>query len=151
LVVNYVGHGGEVGLAEERVVTVPQVQSWNNINKLNLFVSATCEFTKYDDPARLSAGEYVSLNAVGGAIALMTTSRSVFFGVNTVTGLQFYEHVFTRDSNNEPLAFGEIMRLTKNAVQGKIALDELNEMASGYYTITVRGELGVTSLNWLKK
>ena len=114
LVVNYVGHGGEVGLAEERVVTVPQVQSWNNINKLNLFVSATCEFTKYDDPARLSAGEYVSLNAVGGAIALMTTSRSVFFGVNTVTGLQFYEHVFTRDSNNEPLAFGEIMRLTKN-------------------------------------
>jgi hypothetical protein len=114
LVVNYVGHGGEVGLAEERVVTVPQIQSWSNINKLNLFVSATCEFTKYDDPARLSAGEYVSLNAVGGAIALMTTSRSVFFGVNTVTGLQFYEHVFTRDSNNEPLAFGEIMRLTKN-------------------------------------
>jgi len=64
LVVNYVGHGGEVGLAEERVVTVPQVQSWNNINKLNLFVSATCEFTKYDDPARLSAGEYVSLPVV---------------------------------------------------------------------------------------
>jgi hypothetical protein len=114
LVVNYVGHGGEVGLAEERIVTVPQIQSWSNINKLNLFVSATCEFTKYDDPKRVSAGEYVSLNAVGGAIALMTTSRSVFFGVNTVTGLQFYEHVFTRDSNNEPLAFGEIMRLTKN-------------------------------------
>lgn len=44
-----------------------------------------------------------------------------------------------------------LMRLTKNAVQGKIALDELNEMASGYYTITVGGELGVTSLNWLKK
>jgi len=44
-----------------------------------------------------------------------------------------------------------LMRLTKNAVQGKIALDELNELASGYYTIAVSGELGVASLNWLKK
>jgi len=115
LVVNYVGHGGEVGLAEERIVTIPQIQSWGNIDRLNLFVSATCEFTKYDDPSRVSAGEWVSLNPSGGAIALMTTSRSVFFGVNTLTGLQFFENVFARDSNFEPLAFGEIMRITKNS------------------------------------
>lgn len=115
LVINYVGHGGEVGLAEERVVTVPQIQSWGNIDKMNVFVSATCEFTKYDDPSRVSAGEWASLNPNGGAIALMTTSRSVFFGVNTVTGAKFFENVFTRDANNEPLTFGEIMRLTKNA------------------------------------
>ena len=43
LLVNYVGHGGEVGLAEERVVTIPQINSWSNIT--NVFVSATCEFT----------------------------------------------------------------------------------------------------------
>ncbi|MFN5148177.1 MAG: type IX secretion system sortase PorU [Flavobacteriia bacterium] len=115
LVVNYVGHGGEVGLAEERVVNVPQIQSWRNIDKMNVFVSATCEFTKYDDPSRVSAGEWASLNPNGGAIALMTTSRSVFFGVNTITGSKFFENVFTRDTDNEPLAFGEIMRLTKNA------------------------------------
>ena len=115
LVVNYVGHGGEVGLAEERIVTVPQIQDWKNINRLNLFVSATCEFTKFDDPNRVSAGEWVSLNPLGGAIALMTTTRSVFFGVNTITGKKFFENVFERDSENEPLSFGEIMRLTKNA------------------------------------
>jgi len=115
LVMNYVGHGGEVGLAEERVVTVPQIQSWNNINRLNLFVSATCEFTKYDDPSRVSAGEWVSLNPRGGAIALMTTTRSVFFGVNTITGQKFFETVFTRDANMQPLTFGDIVRKTKNA------------------------------------
>lgn len=115
LVMNYVGHGGEVGFAVERIVTVPQIQSWNNIDKLNLFVSATCEFTKYDDPSRVSAGEWASLNPYGSSIALMTTTRSVFFGVNTITGKRFYENVFTRDANNEPLAFGEIIRLTKNA------------------------------------
>jgi hypothetical protein len=115
LVMNYVGHGGEVGLAEERVVTVPQIQSWANIDRLNVFVSATCEFTKYDDPGRVSAGEWASLNPNGGSIALMTTTRSVFFGVNTITGKRFFENVFTRDVNHNPLTFGEIIRLTKNA------------------------------------
>ena len=114
LVVNYVGHGGEVGLAEERVVTIPQIQSWQNINALHLFVSATCEFTKFDDPNRISAGEWLALNPTGGAIALMTTTRSVFFGVNTATGTAFYNNVFERDANMEPKTFGEIVRLTKN-------------------------------------
>ncbi|MES2588111.1 MAG: type IX secretion system sortase PorU, partial [Bacteroidota bacterium] len=59
LIINYVGHGGEVGAAVERVITIPMIQSWSNKCNLNLFVSATCEFTKYDDPARVSAGEWV--------------------------------------------------------------------------------------------
>jgi len=114
LVVNYVGHGGEVGLAEERVVTIPQINSWTNINALNLFVSATCEFTKYDDPKRVSAGEWVSLNPNGGAIALMTTTRSVYFGVNTSVGTALFNNVFDRNSDYSPLAFGDIMMRTKN-------------------------------------
>lgn len=40
---------------------------------------------------------------------------------------------------------------TKDAIQGRMVLDELNELASGYYTINVRGELGTASLNWLKR
>ena len=114
LVMNYVGHGGEVGLAEERVVTIPQIQSWKNINALTLFVSATCEFTKYDDPSRVSAGEWMSLNPSGGAIALMTTTRSVFFGVNSSVGLAFYNNAFVRDANGKPRTFGEIVEQTKN-------------------------------------
>lgn len=115
LVINYVGHGGEAGAAEERIITIPQIVSWTNINKLNLFVSATCEFTKYDDPNRVSAGEWVALNPNGGAIALMTTTRSVYFDVNSTTGERFYENVFERDALFQPLTFGEIMRRTKNA------------------------------------
>ncbi len=114
LLVNYIGHGGEVGAAEERIITIPQIQSWQNINKLNCFVTATCEFTRFDDPSRVSAGEWVQLNPTGGAIALMTTTRSVTFTVNTNTVEAFYEHVFSRDANFEPLTFGEIMRQTKN-------------------------------------
>jgi hypothetical protein len=114
ILVNYVGHGGEVGLAEERVVSIPQINSWSNINALNLFVSATCEFTKFDDPKRVSAGEWVSLNPTGGAIALMTTTRAVYFGVNTSVGNALFDNVFDRNADNSPLTFGEIMMRTKN-------------------------------------
>jgi hypothetical protein len=114
LIVNYVGHGGEVGLAEERVVNIPQINEWNNVNRLNLFVSATCEFTKYDDPSRISAGEWAALNPTGASIALMTTTRAVFFGVNSSTGQAFYQHVFDRQPDGTPLTFGEIVRRTKN-------------------------------------
>jgi len=114
LLLNYIGHGGEVGAAEERIITIPQIQSWQNINKLNCFVTATCEFTRFDDPSRVSAGEWIQLNPTGGAVALMTTTRSVTFTVNTNTVEAFYQYVFSRDANFEPLTFGEIMRLTKN-------------------------------------
>src|SRR5690606_1037036 len=118
LVVNYVGHGGPVGVAEERVITLPQIQEWKNIDKLALIVSATCEFTKFDDPERVSAGEWASINPYGAAIALMTTTRSVYFGVNTNTGRSFFQHVFQRDADHLPLTFGEIIRRTKNGVPG---------------------------------
>lgn len=114
LVFNYIGHGGEVGVAEERILTIPQIQAWTNIDKLPLMVSATCEFTKYDDPQRVSAGEWVSLNPNGGAIALMTTSRAVYFSTNTQTIKRFTRNVFKREADGTPRAFGEIIRRTKN-------------------------------------
>lgn len=115
LVMNYIGHGGEVGAAEERIITIPQIQSWSNIDKLTLFVTATCEFTKFDDPSRVSAGEWVSLNPTGGAIALLTTTRSVYIGVNSAVLQRLYENIFARDADDAPLTFGEILRRTKNA------------------------------------
>ena len=115
LVANYIGHGGEVGLAEERVVAIDQINAWNNIQALHLFVSATCEFTRFDDPERVSAGEWAFLNPTGGAIAMLTTTRSVYFGVNSNIGIKLIERVFNRYPNGEAYEFGEIARRTKNA------------------------------------
>lgn len=116
VLMNYVGHGGESGVALERVITIPQILAWRNINRLPLFVSATCEFTKYDDNERVSAGEIMSFTPFGGAIALMTTTRSVYFSTNSNTVAAFYRHVFQRDADLEPLSFGEIIKNSKNQV-----------------------------------
>ena len=116
--VNYMGQGGEVGLGEERVVTLSMIQNWRNIDVMPLMVSATCEFTKFDDPGRVSAGEWASINPNGGAIALMTTTRAVWVSINTLVLRAFVEEVYKRDDQLRPKTFGEIMGRTLNEVGG---------------------------------
>lgn len=115
LVTSYIGHGGEAGLADERIVSIDQINAWNNIHALHLFVSATCEFTRFDDPERVSAGEWVFLNPTGGAIAMLTTTRSVYFGVNTTIGIELMKRIFNRYPDGQAYEFGELSRRTKNA------------------------------------
>ncbi|MEO1437372.1 MAG: type IX secretion system sortase PorU, partial [Bacteroidota bacterium] len=82
MVINYMGHGGSNGWAQERVLTTPQIQEWNNSEEMPLFVTATCTFGPYDDPTIISAGEILVLKPDGGAIALFTTVRAVFASLN---------------------------------------------------------------------
>jgi hypothetical protein len=117
LIFNYVGHGGETGLALERVVTIPMIENWANINNLTVFISATCEFSRFDDPARLSAGEITLRTPYGGAVGLLTTTRLVQITVNTELVQNLYTVMFN-EVNGEPLGLGEILRQTKNLSAG---------------------------------
>ncbi len=116
LIVNYTGHGGELGLADERVVEVSQILNWKNKNNMPLFVTATCEFSRFDDPDRTSAGEYCLLNENGGAIGLMTTVRLAFSGLNFVLNDEFYDHALNPMANGKMPHIGDLYRLTKRNI-----------------------------------
>lgn len=113
LIMNYTGHGGEVGLAHERVVEVQQINGWTNKCNLPLFVTATCEFARYDDPGRTSAGEYVLLNPSGGGVSLFTTVRLVYSTPNFILNRNFYRTVFA-PINGEMPRIGDVYRITKD-------------------------------------
>ena len=112
MIMNYTGHGGEVGWAHERVLEISDINSWVNYDKLSVFVTATCEFTRYDDPDRISAGEYVFLNENGGAVALFTTARATFGGSNLSLNKGFYKYAFEK-VDGEHYAMGDLIRLAK--------------------------------------
>ena len=78
LFLDYFGHGGVNGWAAERILEIPQIQNWNNNNSLPLFITVTCEFTRFDNPNRLSAGEYTLWNPRGGTSHLISTTREIF-------------------------------------------------------------------------
>ncbi len=120
LIVNYTGHGGDKGLGHEQIVTFNDIFSWKNKNKLTLFMTATCEFSRYDeydrsqDQETTSAGEEVLLNPEGGSIALFTTTRLVYSGPNYVLNEKFYEVVFSKDANQQNYRLGDIIIYSKN-------------------------------------
>jgi hypothetical protein len=113
IVVNYFGHGGEDGLAVERIFDKINAQELNNPCKLNCFVTVTCEYTKFDNPTRTSAGEYLFWNKRGGAISLITTTRQIFVNVGIQFNKSLSQYLFSYGSN-ENISVGEALRRTKN-------------------------------------
>jgi hypothetical protein len=120
LIINYTGHGGARGLAHEQILTINDIVSWDNSDRLPLFITATCEFSRFDNYEETSAGEYVLMNPDGGGIALLSTTRLVYSGPNHALNERFYENVFSKDVNHESYRLGDIIRLTKNAAGGGI-------------------------------
>ncbi|HVA98422.1 MAG TPA: type IX secretion system sortase PorU, partial [Bacteroidia bacterium] len=112
-IVNYLGHGGVFGWGVERVLGISDIQSWTNINALPLFITATCEFSRFDDPAQVAAGEDVLLDPSGGGIGLLTTTRVVFAAPNFTLNQNFF-NVLQAPVNNQFPRMGDLIRKTKN-------------------------------------
>ena len=82
LIVNYLGHGGPKGWADEQIVTNASVLALRNPNNLTFFTTGTCDFSTYDNPDFTSAGEQaLTDNTTGGAVGLFTTTRVVDAGL----------------------------------------------------------------------
>jgi hypothetical protein len=124
LIFNYTGHGNEGSLAAERVIQPENINAWNNGGKLPLFITATCEFSRFDDmemnlvtrkmSGKPSAGEMVLLNKNGGGIGLMSTTRVVYSAPNYYLNRNIFACAFSHDSKGNSLALGDIIRIAKN-------------------------------------
>lgn len=112
LVLNYMGHGGEVQLSGERILQRVDVNSWRNGPQYPLMITGTCEFSRYDDHNRTSLGEYAFLNQYGGMVAMFTTSR-VTVGFNNKSFVKsVYDHLFEIEGGKR-IRLGDVFRLAK--------------------------------------
>lgn len=111
--VNYIGHGNERLWMEEEILSSIDIERLTNRNKLPIFVTATCEFGRYDDPIKVSGAERLLLRTQGGGIALLTTSRPVLASTNFSLNKAFHKNIF-RQELGQSLRLGDVIRLTKN-------------------------------------
>jgi hypothetical protein len=116
LIVNFAGHGSEIGWMQEQILRTEDIKQWRNPNNLPLFITATCEFGRYDDPNEVSGAEEVLLNQFGGGIGLITTTRPVFSSTNLILNQALFDYLFI-PINGEMPRLGDLIRLTKNASQ----------------------------------
>lgn len=123
LIVNYTGHGNEQWLSHEKVLMLDDVRSWRNFQKLPLFVTATCEFSRFDDDHLTSAGEIILITPNGGGIGLLSTTRLVWAAPNFTLNEQFIHAVFAQrtdakgylsGNSDQYYRLGDIVRITKD-------------------------------------
>lgn len=115
LVLNYYGHGNEESFAVERIFEKADAQALNNRYKYPLFITITCEFTRFDDPNRPTGGEYMYWNKAGGAISLLATTRQIGQSLGIQLNEQIYGNLFTME-NNSYLTIAEALRRSKVAI-----------------------------------
>lgn len=114
LIWNYNGHGGASRLAEETILDQQTVNSWNNPDKLPLFITATCDFAPYDNPTINSIGENILLRPKTGAIALMTTTRLVFAFSNRIINNNYLQFALQPDAGGQYKSLGDAVKEAKN-------------------------------------
>jgi hypothetical protein len=116
LICNYIGHGNENGLAHEKILTEQDIEQWKNKEKMPLFITATCDFSRFDDHGKLSAGEKILLKKDGGAIALLTTTRIVYSSPNFILNKELFKKVLSKDQKGEHYRLGTLIKNTKNSI-----------------------------------
>lgn len=112
IILDYFGHGGEDGLAHEFIYTKEAAQELKNKNKLPCIITVTCEFTKFDNPLRITAGELTFKNTEGGAISMVTTTRAISISTGIIFNQYLAEHLFGY-GRDVPVTPAEGLRLAK--------------------------------------
>lgn len=126
LIMNYVGHANTRWLSHEKVTMINDIQQWRNFDRLFLFVTATCEFSRFDDFASKSAGEHALFAPNGGSVGLFSTTRVVYADPNFRLNKNFFQYVFAQRNDyvegqgDRFYRLGDVLRLAKVATAGQI-------------------------------
>lgn len=118
-IVNFTGHGSEQQWLQERILDANTPSLLSNGPKLPVFVTATCEFGRHDDPLLISTAELLLKKKKAGAIALVTTTRPVNSGTNFSLNKAFYSTFFSDAIAVKDL--GTLFKETKNKSQSGVS------------------------------
>lgn len=111
LMVNYSGHGAPDVLSHELVINRVDMSQLNS-PRLPVWVTVSCDITPFDN-AITSFGEAAFLNPNGGAISLLSSTRTTYAEQNRRINYFFSKYTFARDDKERRLSLGDALRLAK--------------------------------------
>jgi hypothetical protein len=107
---NYTGHGSPTSMSAKDMMNIMTIREMK-FQSLPLWITATCDFGRFDD-LKISAGEEVLINKKSGGIALFTTTRVVQGYSNQILNRYIIQNVFSK-SNGKYRNLGDILRDSK--------------------------------------
>lgn len=112
LLFNYTGHGNSTRFSDN-MMDIPDIQQLKS-EKLPLWITASCEFSKFDAITN-SGGELVFFNENGGGIALYSATRTAYAQDNMKLNLALTRNLFTKKDGKYP-TLGDVIRKSKNSL-----------------------------------
>lgn len=110
--INYIGHANPKEWGHEKLLTWTQMNAMTN-QQLPVLYAATCSFGTID-AHDVSGAEVMLFNPAGGAVAVITPSRSVYISKNANITNAVSDRVLQLDTDGRGMAIGDIMRQAKN-------------------------------------
>lgn len=111
LMVNYSGHGAPDVISHELVINKTDMESLRS-PRLPVWVTVSCDITPFDNSVS-SFGEAAFLNSKGGAIGLLTSTRTTYAEQNRRINYFFSKYAFARDGDSRRLSLGDALRMAK--------------------------------------
>jgi len=111
LMVNYSGHGAPDVISHELVINKADMEQLRSPH-LPVWVTVSCDITPFDNSIQ-SFGESAFLNPKGGAIGLLTSTRTTYAEQNRRINYFFSKYAFARDEHSRRYSLGDAMRLAK--------------------------------------
>lgn len=93
---NYIGHGSPFKVTDESVFIDTDASSLQNANRLFLFIAASCDVGKFNDPTVQSLGEDLVMAPTGGAVAVVSATEQALSGPNVNLTRIMYNNMFDR-------------------------------------------------------
>ncbi|MEO5989066.1 MAG: C25 family cysteine peptidase, partial [Candidatus Eisenbacteria bacterium] len=94
---NYVGHGSPFKISDESVFIDSDAGTLTNGPRMPLFVAASCDVGKFNDPTVQSLGERLVMTPTGGCIGVVSATELALSGQNSALNLFMYNEIFRRD------------------------------------------------------
>ena len=117
LIMNYSGHGSANLFSHEMAWKASDMTA-STSTRLPLWVTASCDISPFDIGDG-SIGEEAIMNPKGGAIAMFTTTRTVYQAHNSLLNREFMKLILSRNAEGRRIAIGDAVRQSKvNLIYG---------------------------------
>ncbi len=121
LVMNYTGHGAAYCLSHEQVLKRNDFARWDS-PRMPLWVQAACDVSPFDMNTE-NIGETAMLNDKGGAMGVITTTRTVYSTQNKAINRLFMKYALSSDG----YTIGEALQMAKANLSLTSFRDSINK------------------------
>ncbi len=135
LILGYIGHGNQVALSHERMLTMDDVLKLHNFDRLPLMTTMTCEFARFDDATRETAAEHLIWNPDGGVLEMVSTVREIWTSNAKNMNTDFYHALFG-------LSNGMNGQIIKNPAEALRMAKVYTNSGKGKFNIAFLGDPG---------